>query len=367
MTTLSTPTPATDHTPRPDPTSAPAATPAPEGPTVPQQAGALLGHVAGYMASHIIEMGLNAGLIRALGEQPSLNPEQLADLLDLDDLYTSVWCRGAFGAGVLERSGDGYQLAPHLATLLLDTTSPAYVGGIFPLIQRPEMFGRFAESLPTGERMWWDDTSPEWIKAVAGTGGPFYTRLIPGGLGQVPGLAERLAGGATIVDSACGAGTGVIRLAEHFPGCRITGVDGDPHSVERARERVLAAGLTDRVQVLCQPLEEMHLPEPAALVVNNISMHECRDIDQVTQRVRATLEPGGWFVVSDFPFPESDDGLRTVPGRIMSGIQFFEAQIDDQLLPRSAYDDLLTRHGFADLGTVGLTPMHALTWGRRPA
>ncbi|MBJ7453217.1 MAG: hypothetical protein JHC71_14210, partial [Blastococcus sp.] len=113
-------------------------------------------------------------------------------------------------------------------------------------------------------------------------------------------------------------------------------------------------------------LEDMALEEPATLVVNNISMHECRDIDRVTENVRDALEPGGWFVISDFPFPDTDEGLRSTPGRIMSGIQFFEAQIDDQLLPRAAYDELLTRHGFTDLGTASLTPMHALTWGRRP-
>jgi SAM-dependent methyltransferase len=109
----------------------------------------------------------------------------------------------------------------------------------------------------------------------------------------------------------------------------------------------------------------MALEEPATLVVNNISMHECRDIDRVTENVRDALEPGGWFVISDFPFPDTDEGLRSTPGGIMSGIQFFEAQIDDQLLPRAAYDELLTRHGFTDLGTASLTPMHALTWGRR--
>jgi len=70
-------------------------------------------------------------------------------------------------------------------------------------------------------------------------------------------------------------------------------------------------------------------------------MHECPDIDRVTQNVQAALEPGGWFVISDLPFPDTDQGLRNVPGRIMSGIQFFEAQIDDQLLPRTYYDDLL--------------------------
>ena len=229
------------------------------------------------------------------------------------------------------------------------------------------MFGRFEESFATGERMWWDDTSPDWIGAVAGTGTPFYLRLVPGGLARVPGLAERLEAGVRIVDTACGAGEGILRLATTYPRCTVVGVDGDRHSVERARERVAAAGLTDRVEVVHSALEDLVLDQRVELVINNISMHECRDIDRVTANVAAVLEPGGWFAISDFPFPDTDDGLRSVPGRIMTGIQFFEAQIDDQLLPRAAYDDLLTRHGFVDIGSVQLTPMHAVTSGRRPA
>jgi SAM-dependent methyltransferase len=177
-------------------------------------------------------------------------------------------------------------------------------------------------------------------------GTPFYTRLVPGGLAQVPGLADR--------------------LAEHFPACRVVGVDGDAHSIEQATARVAEAGLAGRVELVCNPLEDFKADEPAALVVNNISMHECRDIDLVTGNVLDALEPGGWFVISDFPFPDTDEGLPSVPGRIMGGIQFFEAQIDDQLLPRAYYDGLLTRHQFTDLGSASLTPMHALTWGRRP-
>jgi hypothetical protein len=106
-------------------------------------------------------------------------------------------------------------------------------------------------------------------------------------------------------------------------------------------------------------VEQLGVDEPAALVVNNISMHECRDIDLVTENVLAALEPGGWFVISDSPFPDTEEGLRSVPGRVMGAIQFFEAQIDDQLLPRAYYDDLLARHGFTDPGSASITPMHA--------
>ncbi len=345
------------------------AQPAPERaaePTVQEQAGLLLGHVAGYMAHRVIEMGLRSGLVAAIGDRPGVTADELADQLEMDDLYVSVWCRAAFGARLLERAGQGFRLSPHVGTLLFDDTAPGYVGAMFPLVLQEEMFGRFADNLHSGHRMWWDETSPDWIAGVSGTGTPFYTRLIPGGLAQVPGLADRLATGGRIIDHACGAGVGVVRLAGAYPQATIVGVDGDAHSVEQARARVAEAGLSGRVELVHSALEELRLPEPVTAVVNNISMHECRDIDQVADRVFEVLEPGGWFVISDFPFPDTDEGLRSVPGRLMSGIQFFEAQIDDQLLPRSAYDDLLGRHGFTDLGWFQLSPVHAVTYGRRP-
>jgi len=333
-------------------------------PTLADAAPKVLSLIAGYMGARTVSMGLRSGLLRQLAGSPA-TADDLADALDMDPFYVSVWCRAALGAGVLERQGAGFRLGDHMATLLLDTASPAYVGGVFTVAEAPEMFGRFEASLSSGERMWWEDTSPEWIAAVTGTGTPFYTRLVPGGLEQVPGLVERLTAGCAVVDTACGSGVGAVRLATTYPRCTVTGVDGDAHSIDLARERVEAAGVADRVVLVHSALEDMALEEPATLVVNNISMHECRDIDRVTQNVRDALEPGGWFVISDFPFPDTDEGLRSTPGRIMSGIQFFEAQIDDQLLPRAAYDELLTRHGFTDLGTASLTPMHALTWGRR--
>lgn len=342
-----------------------AATPVAE-PTPQEQGAVLLGQIAGYMAVRTVEMGLRSGLIAFIAENPGCRAEDMADRLEMDDLYVSVWCRGGFGAGILQRSGDGFALAPHMATLLLDESGGAYMGGLFPLVRQPEMFDRFAENLESGSRLWWDETSPSWIKSVRTTSRPFYTRLFAGGLKQVEGLHERLQHGGRIVDTACGAGLGLIGLAEHFPNCEIIGVDGDQHSIDQAGAAIRDAGLGERVSLICSPLEDMILDAPAALIINNLSMHECRDIDAVTERVKAALEPGGWFVISDFPFPTTDEGLRTVPGRVMSGVQFFEAQIDDQLLPRVAYDDLLGKHGFTGLGSFVMTPMHAVTYARKP-
>jgi SAM-dependent methyltransferase len=335
-------------------------------PDVKQQAGMLLEQVAGYIGTRTIQLGLRAGLVKAFADaEGGLTPLELAVEADIDPFYAEVWCRAAMAVGLLQRNGARLRLGDHLDDLLLTGDHPAHVGAVVRIFEHPEIFDRFGERLATGERTWWDQCSPDFIAGVSATGLPFYVRLIPGGLDRVPGLAGRLGGPARILDAACGAGAGLLRLARTFPATTIVGADGDRLSLDRAERAVAEAGIDERVELVHTPLEDLDRHDEFDLVINNISMHECRDIDQVTARVRQALRPGGWFVISDFPFPEDDDGLRSVPGRIMSGIQFFEAQIDDQLLPRRVYDDLLARHGFGDIGSAELTPMHALTWGRR--
>ncbi|NED95554.1 methyltransferase domain-containing protein [Phytoactinopolyspora alkaliphila] len=336
-------------------------------PPIKQQAGVLLSHVAGYAGYRAIALGLRSGLVATLAEGPA-TADELAKRLGLDPFYVAVWCRGAIAYGIgVRAAGDRFALAPEMSTLLLDESSPAYAGALFEIFSQREAFDRFERVLSSGERLWWDECSSDWITAVSRTAMPFYTRLVPGALDRIPGAAQSLAAGTTVADLGSGLGLGLVRLAQHYPQCHVVGIDGDHVSIELAKNRVNQAGVADRVDFLHTPLEDLDSPGEFGVVVTNLTMHECRDIDTVTQRVWQSLEPGGWFCISDFPFPENDDALRTAPGRILQGIQFFEAQIDDQLLPRSAYDDLLTRHDFTEIGHLELTPVHAVTYGRRPA
>ena len=335
-------------------------------PALTDQVGKLLGNLAGYVGHRTIEIGLRHGLIAQLAQHPDgITPETLATQTTLDAFYVGVWCQSALAAELLEEDGDRYRLTPHMGTLLLDLESPAYMGGTFIVLTQPEVFDTFAERLPTGEHIWWDQTSANWIAGVAGTGGAFYNRLIPGGLERVPGLVDALNGQARVLETACGAGVGLVKLATGYPACSFVGVDGDAYSLELAADKLRAAELTDRVELVHSPLEDLAYDEEFDVVVNNISMHECRDIDKVITNTYRALKPGGVFVISDFPFPDTTEGLRSPAGRFMSGIQFFEALIDDQLLPIRAYLDLLTRHDFRQVDTVAISPVHAITYGRR--
>ncbi|HLO36615.1 MAG TPA: class I SAM-dependent methyltransferase [Candidatus Deferrimicrobium sp.] len=336
-------------------------------PTVKDQAGKILAHVAGYVGSRTIEIGLASGLVATLAERnEGLTAAGLAAAAEMDPLYVEVWCRSALANDVLERTDDGgYRLAPHMRTILLDRESAAYVGGTLSVLAQPEIFDRFGESLASGARTWWDQVGPGFIEGVSSTGSAFYTRLVPGGLDRVAGLADTMADGARILDTACGAGVGLVRLAAAYPTATLVGADGDAYSLQLAAERLRQHGIEDRVELVHTALEELDRQDEFDLVVNNISMHECRDQDAVTRNIARALKPGGRFVISDFPFPTTDQALRSVPGRIMSGIQFFEAQIDDQLEPVATYLDLLDRHGFRDVDSFEVTPVHAITHGRK--
>jgi SAM-dependent methyltransferase len=331
------------------------------------QAGKLLGHVAGHVGLRTIEMGLTHGLFEEIRRhEDGIPPASLAEKTGLDPFYVRVWAQSAFAAEVLELDGDDrLLLAPHMEDLLLNEDFPGYLGAVFNILLQPELYDRFSENFASGRRIWWDECSPDFIHAVSRTGRSFYTRMIPAGFERVPGLKEKLENGASLLELCCGAGRGLARLAEHYPTCRLSGLDGDAYSLELTEQLLKASNGDSKVSLIHCALEDIRMESEYDVVFINISMHECRDIDEVARNVHRSLRAGGMFVISDFPFAERTSDCRTVPNRIMCGIQFFEALIDDQLLPTRAFIDLLNRHGFKDVDSTELTPVHAVTWGHR--
>ncbi len=336
--------------------------------TLKQQAGKILSQVAGYVGVITMEIGLRFGLLEELAKHPTgISATKLAKQRGMDPFYVQVWCRSAYASDLLELENDQkYILAPHMDKLLLDQDFPGYIGGIPQLMEQPEVFDQFAENMESGQHNWWDQFSPTFIQRVSDTARPFYTRLIPGGLSQVPGLADRLAkDDAYILELACGTGTGLLRLAMTYPQSNLAGVDGDAYSLKLVAEKLQQKGFQDQVQLVQRMLEDLSETEKYDLVVINVSMHECRDLEKVASNVYRALKAGGYFVISDFPFPNSTQECRTVPARLMCGIQFAEAIIDDQLLPTQAFVNLLTKHNFHDVDSFDLSPVHAVTYGQK--
>ncbi|HEY5638469.1 MAG TPA: class I SAM-dependent methyltransferase [Dehalococcoidia bacterium] len=331
-----------------------------------QQAGKVLQQVAGYVGVRTIDIGLRHGLLEEMSKHSSgLTADELAKNAGIDPFYAMVWCRSAYANEILERDGNRFLLAPHMDRLLLDHDFPGHVGGMPAVLLSYDMFDRFSENLKSGERSWWDQCTPEFIQGVVTTGRSFMNRLVPAGIARIDGLQQQLEGGARVLELATGGGFGISKMAQTYPKSTFVGVDGDAYSLGLAAEAVKNAGAADRVELVESTFEDFARDGEFDAAVINISMHECRDIERVAANVHRALKPGGTFVISDFPFPETVEETRTVPARIMSGIQFFEALIDDQLLPTSEFVSLLERHNFKDVDAFDITPVHAVTHGRK--
>jgi SAM-dependent methyltransferase len=116
----------------------------------------------------------------------------------------------------------------------------------------------------------------------------------------IQGFAARC--GSPILELACGTGRVLLPLAQE--GHRVTGVDVSPAMLERARQKVTAQGLDERVTLVEQDMRHLDLDEcyHLAFIVANSFLHMLTVEDQlsVLSGVRRHLQPGGLFLVDVF-------------------------------------------------------------------
>jgi len=135
---------------------------------------------------------------------------------------------------------------------------------------------------------WWDEASP--LNLLHGS-------VTPGRLAYFRGVLARHSGagvaGLRVLDIGCGGGF----LAEEFAalGCRVTGVDPSPASVDAARAHAAGRGL--RIDYRVGAGEELPVPDAAFGVACCCDVLEhVRDVDRVISETARVLEPGGIYL-----------------------------------------------------------------------
>ena len=329
-----------------------------------EAASKITNYFGGYFAIWTIDLGLRKGLFAEIAKHPQgISSKSLAKKLNFDHLYIDVWCRNAYGAELLEIKDESYVLPLNLATLLLDRDSPFYVSGTAQaLVGLRDVFVSLRSWIKTGKHIWWDSTPREFVDAVAESSRPFYSRLL-NFVENNSNLKDRLTNKETLLEVGVGYGTGLIRFAQKYPRAKFIGVDGDSYSLKQAKANFTKTKLADRVRFVKSTFEDLSLSEVADIALINISLHEARDKKQAVKAMYKALKRGGVILVSEFPYPETPEGLKTPPARVMSGVQYFEAAINDQLMPTKQFVNLLSAVGFQNIEIFELAPVHIVILG----
>jgi 2-polyprenyl-6-hydroxyphenyl methylase / 3-demethylubiquinone-9 3-methyltransferase len=209
---------------------------------------------------------------------------------------------------------------------------------------------------------WWDESSPLSLLHGSMTPGRFsYFLDVLTRQGEALASGPRVleASGPRVLDIGCGGGF----IAEEFAalGCRVTGVDPSPVSIDAARAHATAHGL--RIDYRVGSGERLPVPDSAFdLACCCDVLEHVSDLDRVISETARVLKPGGRYLF--------DTINRTVTSKLLAIkamqqwplIRITDAAIHDwdMFIKPGELAGVLRRHGLKTGEMVGLGPRASL-------
>ena len=140
-------------------------------------------------------------------------------------------------------------------------------------------YDRWAQILSFGQDARWHDVMVETLAAAAGR--------------------DR----SLIADVATGTGAVAMALARRYP-CRVIGVDQSPDMLAGARDRIAAAGLTDRIELVESDAERLPL-EPGSVdaLTHTYLLRYVDDPAATLAELARVVRPGGTVASLEFGVP----------------------------------------------------------------
>jgi SAM-dependent methyltransferase len=296
-------------------------------PTLADQVSRLYDLIAGYHATHLLEIARELGVWEALVRHPGLSSEGLAAELGTDPFYTDVLCRTAFSFGLLEREGPGWRMAAHFDQILGDPGSSFYLA-CAPRVHMVlgEDYRDYVALFRSGTTRSYQEHGEAFMREVAEALKTLPRIFLDLVLPRLPGLAARLEAGARVLDVGCGGGWAVVQIAERFPRTTCVGVDVEPCSVGLARRLIEERGLADRCQARAQSVDQLGEDGAYDVATSFLVVHEIAPSLKPTAfaAVARALKPGGHFLIFDEAYPETDAALQTMPTRFAALAQWYE-------------------------------------------
>jgi SAM-dependent methyltransferase len=332
-------------------------------PTLAEQVSRLYDLVAGYHATNLIEIARELGAWQALTEHPGISSTQLAERLGADPFYTDVLCRTAFAFGLLDREGDGWRMAPHFDQILGVPESSFYLA-CAPRVHMKvgEDYPQYVQHFRAGTTTAYQQHDKEFMREVAEGLKTLPRIFLDFVLPQLPDLGERLSGGGRLLDVGCGGGWGVVQIAERFPGVHCVGIDLEPVSVGLAQELIAGRGLADRCEARAVSADQLGEDAAYDVATSFLVVHEIAPAMKAAAfaAVARALKPGGYFLVFDEVYPDTDEALRTMPSRFAALAQWYELTWGNVINRRDELHDLCRQAGLTVTDETGFSRFHVL-------
>jgi SAM-dependent methyltransferase len=302
----------------------------------------------GEAVSLLVHLGDRLGLYRALrGAGPVTAPE-LAQRTGLHERWVREWLLGQGAAGLLAWTDDDrFELDQVRAAVLADEDESLYfAAGAFGAPPAPEYVEALADAFRTGIGPSYDRQGPSGAHRMERMLAPWSRlALVPMILPALDGVVARLEGRTEVADVGCGAAVALVAMAQAFPRSRFHGYDTSRHALERARQVVADAGVTN-VELHHAGAEALPDDRSLGLVLTFDCLHDMTDPDGAIAAVRRSLADDGTWLVKDIRCTvHPKDNLRNPLAAMLYAFSV-----------TSCMASALSEPGGAGLGTLGLPP-----------
>jgi SAM-dependent methyltransferase len=333
------------------------------GPSMADQVSRLYELIAGYHATNLLEVARELGVWEALAERPGLTAEELATQLGTQPFYTDVLCRTAFSFGLLDRDGAGWRMAPHFDQILGNPESSFYLA-CAPKVHMAvgDDYADYARHFRDGTTRPYQQHDEAFMREVAAALKALPRIFLDLVLPRLPDLGARLDEGGRVLDVGCGGGWAVVQLAERFPRTSVVGIDVEPYSVDLARRLIEERALSDRCEARLQSVDRLGEDGSYDVATSFLVVHEIPPAvkGRAFAAVARALKPGGYFLIFDEAYPETDEALRTMPTRFAALAQWYEVTWGNVVNTRSELHALCREAGLEVAEEAGFSRFHIM-------
>lgn len=197
----------------------------------------------------LITIGDKLGLYEVLSESGHLSSNELATKTNTAERYVREWLSAQAASGYVEYDAKAQKffMTPEQSAVFGNRKSPVFMTGAFYAISslyhdEPKIENAFK----TGEGLSWGDHNTCLFCGTEKFFSPSYEgNLISSWLPALDGVIDKLQKGAKVADIGCGHAASTIIMAKAFPNSTFFGFDFHAASIEQAKERANAAGVTN--------------------------------------------------------------------------------------------------------------------------
>ena len=300
----------------------------------------LIASLGGFHRSWLIYLGIELGLFAHVRESRAagLTTDELAARAGCHPAAIEAWAWAADAHDLVTLEDGRLTMDDDVAVILLDDGRPEYLGGQFVHAAVASLdWGGMVDFFRTGAPI--SERPDRYRIAIERLTAQDIAVFFQEALAALPQLVADLSGGGRVVDVHCGGGGWLIAMARRFGALELVGVEFEADSVARARAKVAAAGLSDRISIRHAGVTKPGDVGEFDLAYFQYALHQLPDAPAVLRAAWASLRPGGRLIVLDWPLPSEQDEFRTRHGELIAGVQLDELYQGTALATREQFLD----------------------------